>query len=137
MRPQTWMWGTADKPAILPKTRGSGIMVSDFIDEHHGHLCQSHEELEYGAARDGYWTSEKFMNQIERAYKISHFKYTPAMHTLVWLFDQSSSHRNMKPGGKRSVMHDTIWAGQKQSMVDAAGIPKGMKMLLEECNTKS
>ena len=22
-----WMWGEADKPAILPKTKGSGIMV--------------------------------------------------------------------------------------------------------------
>ena len=33
---QTWMWGTADKPAILLKKKGSGIMVSDFIDEHNG-----------------------------------------------------------------------------------------------------
>ena len=24
---QTWMWGEADKPVILPKTKGSGIMV--------------------------------------------------------------------------------------------------------------
>ena len=26
---QTWMWGEEDRPAILPKTKGSGIMVSD------------------------------------------------------------------------------------------------------------
>ena len=68
---QTWMWGTVDKPAILPKTKGSGIMASDFIKEHSGNLCLSLEELErarrsepdfpqkvrelleYGAAREG------------------------------------------------------------------------------------
>ena len=76
---QTWMWGSADKPAILPKTKGSEIMVSDFIDEHSGYLKLSPEELEdardsddnfpeearalfeYGAARARYWTGEKFM----------------------------------------------------------------------------
>ncbi len=40
------MWGTEDKPAILPKTKGSGIMVSDFIYEHNGFLRLSSEELE-------------------------------------------------------------------------------------------
>ena len=28
---QSWMWGEEDRPAILPKTKGSGIMVSDFV----------------------------------------------------------------------------------------------------------
>ena len=31
---QNWMWGEEDRPAILPKTKGSGIMVSDFVEEH-------------------------------------------------------------------------------------------------------
>ena len=31
---QTWMWGEEERPAILPKTKGSGIMVSDFVEEH-------------------------------------------------------------------------------------------------------
>ena len=35
---QTWMWGEDDRPAILPKTKGSGIMVSDFVEEHGGYL---------------------------------------------------------------------------------------------------
>ena len=39
---------------------------------------------------------------------------------------------NVKPGGKQAVMHDTVWARQKQAMVDAAGVPKGMKQILEE-----
>ena len=154
--------GSDDKPAILPKTKRSGIMVSDFIDEHNGYLRLSSEELEdarstdpnfpkearelfeYGAARAGYWTGEKFMRQIEKASKIAELKYPPAMHSLVWLFDQSSCHRayapdslnvnnmNVRPGGAQAVMRDTVWAGKIQKMVDANGIPKGMKQVLEE-----
>ena len=154
---QTWMWGTADKPAILPKTKGSGIMVSDFIDELNGFLRllkmpelatsisrASKGVIEYGAARDGYWTGTKFMKQMENAVKIAEFKYTPAMHTLVWLFDQSSCHRayapdalnsnnmNVKPEGSQAVMTDTVWAGKVQRLVFNDGVPKGMKQVLEE-----
>ena len=32
------MWGEDERPVILPKTRDSGIMVSNFIDEHNGYL---------------------------------------------------------------------------------------------------
>ena len=35
---QTWTWGEEEKPALLLKTKGSGLMVSDFIEEHNGHL---------------------------------------------------------------------------------------------------
>ena len=83
------------------------------------------------------------MDQIEKVYKIIKFKYNPIMHTIVWLFDQSSCHRAFPPGalnvnsmsvkpGEQSVMHDTMWAGRKQTMLDAAGVPKGMKRVLEE-----
>ena len=68
-------------------------MVSDFIDERNGYLQLTEEEyqkelktdsnaklvarefLEYGEAREGYWTSDKFMHQIEKAYKIAEIKY--------------------------------------------------------------
>ena len=105
---------------------------------------KARELFEYGAARVGYWTGEKFMAQIERAVCIAEFKYPPAMHTLVWLFDQNSCHRayasdalnvnnmNVRPGGAQAVMKDTVWAGRIQIMVDDNGIPKGMKKILEE-----
>ena len=69
-----WMWGSANKPAILPKMKCSGITFSNFIDEYNGYLKLSTEELEdagysddnfpeearelfeYGVARVGYWT---------------------------------------------------------------------------------
>ena len=76
---QTWMWAGKDAPIIQPKTKGSGIMVSDFVDAHSSFLQLTDSEhdlakatdpnfprtakvlLEYGADKEGYWTSEKFM----------------------------------------------------------------------------
>ena len=65
---------------FFQKTKGSGIMVSDFVKGHGGYLRLSEEELdgerwrfdpkilyearqllEYGVEREGYWTSDKFM----------------------------------------------------------------------------
>ena len=63
---------------LVAKSKGAGIMVSDFINEKHGYLQLSDEEfeaakqkypeihepkarayLEYGESKEGYWTSEK------------------------------------------------------------------------------
>jgi len=35
---QTLMWATEDAPILQPKAKGSGIMVSDFVDQHSGFL---------------------------------------------------------------------------------------------------
>lgn len=51
--------------------------------------------LEYGAEKEGYWTSERFMQQVESAADIAEFKYPDNTHPLVWLFNQSSCHRKM------------------------------------------
>ena len=69
------MWGKEEQPAILPKAKGNGIMVSDIVEEHDGYLRLTDEEfkrpkrkncnlvqearemLEYGADKQGYWTS--------------------------------------------------------------------------------
>ena len=62
-------------------------MISDFIDEYNGCLSltkseydrakvtdpsirmHARERLEYGEAKEGYWTSDKFMVQLEMAVK--------------------------------------------------------------------
>ena len=158
---QQWMWGEEERPAILPKTKGSGIMVSDFVEEHGGYLHVKEEEhvllqetkpecpqaaqmtLEYGAEREGYWTGDRFMQQVEFAVDIAEFKYPAATHTLVWLFDQSSCHRKMdsmalqankllvKDGGPRHV-RDTTWANRPQPMVNDDGSAKGLRTILRE-----
>ena len=155
------MWATDDTPVIQPKTKGSGIMVSDFVDHHNGYLQLTDEEyavakvfdpdmqsawvlLEYGAEREGYWTSEKFMHNVRGAVKIAKQKYPAISYTVCWIFDQSSCHKayaedalnakrmNLRPGGAQPQMRDTIWAGKVQRMVMPDGTPKGIKMVLEE-----
>lgn len=62
--------GEEERPDLLPKTKGSGIMMSDFVEEHGGYLCLTDEDhtclkrikpgypqavqqtLEYGAEKD-------------------------------------------------------------------------------------
>ena len=155
---------------LRPKSKGSGIMVSDFVDEHYGYLALTDEELararemqpslkqqarqflEYGESREGYWTSAKFMLQMEIAVDIAEVKYPKEdgwQH--VWVFDQSSCHKamadnvldvscmNVNAGGKQPLMRDTVWAGRPQTMVYALGVAKGIKKVLEErgINTSS
>ena len=123
------LWGTADQPYIQPKTKGAGIMVSDFITQQRGFLCLNDREhdvaralrpnfpktarafLEYGGDKEGYWTAEKFMSNVKNASAIANFLFPSERYTIVWLFDQSSCHRafsedalnsrrmNVRPGG--------------------------------------
>ena len=41
---QTTQWGIKGEKMLKPKSKRSGIMVSDFIDEHNGFLALSGEE---------------------------------------------------------------------------------------------
>ena len=89
-------------------------MVSDFIDEHNGFLALSDEEyktakasnphickyarefLEYGEAREGYWTRDKFIAQMHHAIEIAEIKYQKEdgwRH--VWVFDHSIVHQGV------------------------------------------
>ena len=157
------MWGKKGEHVLCPKSKGSGIMVSDFVDEKTGYLALSDEEfetastfnhalwkearclLEYGESREGYWTSEKFMIQIEHSCEMAEVKYAhDDGWKIVWVFDQSSCHKamspdalhaskmNVNPGGKQPAMHDTVWAGEPQKMCFNLGILKGMKQVLKE-----
>ena len=148
---------------LRPKSKGSGIMISDFVDGRNGYLALTDDELstgkannpnlqkctrttiEYGESREGYWTSEKFMKQMEKAVEIAEAKYPKADNWKhVWVLDSSSCHTakaddalevskmNVNPGGKQKVMRDTVWGGRVQTMNYALGIPKGMRVVLEE-----
>ena len=43
---QRLQWGSTDMHVIRPKSKGSGIMVSDFVDERNGYLRLTDDELE-------------------------------------------------------------------------------------------
>ena len=99
---QTKFWGTRDMKFLRPKSKGAGIMVSDFINGQNGYLQLTEEEfsraketlkrharayLEYGENKEGYWTSERFMTQIKDAVMIAECKYPRDQgYRLVWIF---------------------------------------------------
>jgi len=82
---QGWMWGEKGKVVLKPNGQGRGIMVSDFIEEHFGNLALTNDEfdrtkirfpdiqqqawsfLKYGAENEGYWNSDKFLEQVKVA----------------------------------------------------------------------
>jgi hypothetical protein len=160
---QPTLWAEKRISVFRPKSKGSGIMLSDFVEERNGLLCLSDEEferaklvdgsakkyarklLEYGANREGYWTSDKFMDTIKDVVKLVEIKYPRSDGwRVVLIFDHSSchaamaedclhvTHMNVRPGGKQRVMHDGWWGGKPQKMNFADGVPKGMKLVLEE-----
>jgi hypothetical protein len=72
---------------MKPKGKGAGIMVTDFIDEHHGFLAFSDEEreqvklanpstrkyaqkfLEYGESKEVYWNRDESMSRSSKLLK--------------------------------------------------------------------
>ena len=148
------LWGEKGKLAIKLKGRGSSIMVSEFIEEKDGYLALSDEQyefevtntgqgieksalevLEIGEQREGYWNSDHFMQQVDKAVKIAEMKYPPSQgYHHFWRFDHSCGHTafaenaskmNKGPGGKQPKMRDTVWNGQPQTMTLPDGRPKG------------
>ena len=83
--------GGGGQKTIKPKSKGAVIMVSDFIDEHQGFLARTDEGyktakasnpgikkyarafLKYGESREGYWTRDKFVAQVDMALKIAEY----------------------------------------------------------------
>ena len=101
--------------------------------------------MEYGANKEGYWTSDKFLQQMEKAVKIADLKYPKSEgYKITWIFDNSSCHNaysqdalvamhmNAKCGGKQPCMRDTMWKGKVQKLVNNKGIPKGLIQVLKE-----
>ena len=156
------MWKDDTMQVIKPKGRGAGLMVSDFIEERDGYLALSdsmHTTLsqgnptlkqsarvifEYGKNKEGYWTSEDLMKQMETAVAVAEAKYPSRIFNHVWIFDHSCGHTayapdalvvsrlGKKPGGKQPAMRDTTWAGKTQRLVMDDGTPKGAALILEE-----
>ena len=48
---------------------------------------------EYGAVKEGYWNSERFVKNVKNAVAIAEYKYPATRNTQVFIFDQSSCHK--------------------------------------------
>ena len=87
-------------------------MVSEFIEEKDGYLALSDQQyelevansgddveksalavLEIGENREGYWTGERFMEQVTKAVEVAEVKYpTSRGYHYIWCFDHSCNH---------------------------------------------
>ena len=145
------LWGEKGKLPIKPKGKGSSIEEKDgylaLSDEQYEFEVTNNDQdieksalavLEIGEHREGYWNSDRFMEQVGKAVKIADMKYPPSQgHHHVWCFDHSCGHTafaedaliaskmNKGPGGKQPKMRDTVWNGQPQTMTLPDGRPKG------------
>ena len=85
--------GMKGEHMLRPKSKGAGIMVLDIVDERNGYLTLNNEEFDqasrmnpdimkqarclllYGESKEGYWTSEKFTEQMKHAVAIANIRY--------------------------------------------------------------
>ncbi len=110
------------------KSKGSGIMISDFLYEKNGYLAltdeeyeeakknaptvrkYAHQHLEYCEANEGYWTPEKFMGQIKEPVEIAEVKYPKE---AGWrMLNHSSCHAAM-PDDALNASRVTVNSGGK------------------------
>ena len=142
---QSRFWNDGESQVLHQKSLGSSIMISNFLVEGHGYLRDDKEEarLYLETQQQGYFNSDMFVEQVERALNIFERKF-PRI-TGIFLFDNAPSHKtyppdglnaanmNVYPGGKQPIMRDTVWNGEVQRMVLPDGRAKGMKLVLQEC----
>jgi len=125
---------------LKPKSKGKGIMISEFLcaavgrlsyyDHEKGMRVYATEVIKYGSGKgdDGWWNAEKMVQQSKKAIEV--FNKAFPNDIAVFAFDNSSSHAckapdalvasrmNLGSGGKQPVMHPTLLPdGTIQSMV--------------------
>ena len=140
---QTLIKATTGQMVLLKqKSLGQSIMVSDFIEEKSNdflHIDSEYARLCLETQSEEYFDSVRFLKQVEKAIDI--FEHKDPNHQAVFLFDNAPSHCkcsnnslnvNVNPGGRQPVMRDTVWNDNVQKLVDSKGIPKGLKLVLEE-----
>jgi len=49
---QHYQWGVKGQHMLWPKSKGAGIMVSDFVNEHNGYLALTDEEYQSALKKD-------------------------------------------------------------------------------------
>ena len=152
---QNLKWGVKGEKIMKKKSKGAGIMVSDFIDEHQGFLALSDAEyeaakknnpsikpyarefLEYGEGREGYWNRDKFMLQMERAVQISEIKYPKGEGWRhVWIFDHSSCHAAMADDALDVNRMNVKSGGKQRIMRDTVYDGRTQKMYFTERGQK-
>ena len=129
------------------KSKGVGIMISDFIDNHNGFLALTDAEyesakvsypnikkyardfLEYGENKEGYWNLSRFMAQIQRAVQIAEIKYPKDQGWRhCWIFDNSSCHNAMADDALNVNKMNVNPGGKQRILRDTTYNGKAQKM---------
>ena len=92
---QSFFWGDEETNVLKKKSLGASIMVSDFIDEVSGFVQDSQDEacLYLGTNREGYFTNDHLLAQVEKTVNI--FEKILPEATAIFLFDNAPSHCKM------------------------------------------
>ena len=77
------------------------------------------EELEYGASKEGYWTYEKMVLQLEDIMDVLHYFFEDK-YQFVFLFDHSNGHDRLQPNGLSCTKIRKNWGGKQPIMRDTA-----------------
>ena len=100
-RKNRWVHAT-EKPVPLPKGEGLSLMVSDFVSADYGWLVSPDGEgsarvlFRPGVNRDGYFTNEDILRQVDHAMDILQQHYPNDDH--VFIFDNATIHTKRPPG---------------------------------------
>ena len=88
-------------------------MVSDFIVEGYGYLCNDKEmaRLYLETQKDGYFNSDMFLHQVDTAVQIFGQRF-PGI-TGIFLFDNVPSHKKYPPDGLNPA-NMNVYPGGKQ-----------------------
>lgn len=137
---KNYHWKKKGVEPLKSKSKGKGLMVSDFLSTADGRLRymdpisgienEACEIIRFGNGKndDGYWNAEKMVRQVkEKAIPIFQKRFPGKK--AVFAFDNSSGHAafaadalvasrmNLNPGGKQPKMRATTFNGKSQSMV--------------------
>lgn len=137
------------------KGKGAGIMISDYIYKHHGFLAPNDEEYEcvkladpsarkyvmnMGREQRGlYWMHDRLSNRSSELLILQRLSTQRLMDgTLCRYLNMSCCHGwqcpwcEQDPGSKQRLMRDTVWQDRVQKMTYSVGVPKGMRVILQE-----
>ena len=118
---QSLFWGDDYTNVFHQQSLDTSIMVSDFIDEVSGFVCDEEGEAQLllETHREGYFTNNLLIQQVEKTKNIFERVHPDA--AGIFLFDNAPSHRkvaddalnadrmNVGLGEKQLIMRDTMW----------------------------
>lgn len=110
---QNLKWGIKGEKMMKKKSKGAGIMVSDFV----------------GESKKGYWNLSRFMAQMAKAVLIAEVKYpkSEGWHNAMATDALNVTNMNVKPGGAQRILRDTVYNGKQQKCTiwkEAERLPK-------------